>query len=169
MADVSEREHTRAAAIHGAMAGVLGAIVMALLMMMVTAGRGDGFWTPLQLIGGVAFGSAWQSFGAALLGGVIHLMVGAVVGALYGVLTRHVEGMVYSTMLGIVFGIAVFAPATYLILPVVDPVMYETMHLGVLFMAHIVYGLVTGAAVGALRHKRIDLAWPRATRRVGPA
>ena len=169
MADVSEREHTRAAAIHGAMAGVLGAIVMALLMMMVTAGQGGGFWTPLQLIGGVAFGSAWQSLGSALLGAVIHLIVGAIVGAIYGLLTRRIEGTVYTTMLGMVFGIAVFAPATYLILPAIDPVMYGTMHLGVLFMAHIVYGLITGAAVGALRHKRSDVAWPRVTRSVGPA
>lgn len=169
MVDRRERESAGVAMMRGALAGVLGALVMGLLMMSVSANRADGFWTPLQLIGGVVFGTGYQSAGSAALGLLIHLAVGAGFGALFSLITRRIAGIVNTTILGIVFAVAVFAPMTYLVLPIVDPVMYRTMHLGVLFMAHIVYGLVTGIATGALRHARGGAGWPAVTHRVRTA
>lgn len=169
MAERRERERAGVAMARGVIAGVLGALAMGLLMMSVSANRAEGFWTPLQLIGGVVFGIGYRSAGSAALGFVIHLAVGAAFGALFSVITRRIQGVVNTTILGIVFAVAVFAPMTYVVLPIVDPVMYRTIHLGVLFMAHIVYGLVTGIATGALRHARGGAGWPAVTHRVRTA
>jgi hypothetical protein len=147
-------ELAREAIVRGVRGGVIGALAMAGVMMLVSASRGDGFWTPLALMGAALLGPDHRSAGGVALGAVIHLAVGASFGVLYALLARRVRGIVENAMLGIVFGAVVFAPMTYLLLPVVDPIMYRSIHLGVLFVAHLVYGLVLGIAVGARAPRR---------------
>jgi hypothetical protein len=146
----TDKNDLRVAILRGARAGALGAVAMGLFMMLVTASRAGGFWTTLQLIGASVLGDEHRSAGAAVLGLFIHLAVGATLGAIYALLARRQKGKIFNVMLALVFGVAVFAPMTYLLLPIVDPIMYRTIHLGVLFMGHVVYGLVTGLAMGAL-------------------
>lgn len=148
MADERHRGEIRALALRGARAGVLGALAMALLMMMISSGSGS-FWEPAELIGAAVFREQREGVLPVVLGLAIHLAVGATIGAIFAILTRRVASAPTEAMLGIVFGAAVFAPMTYLVLPQIDPVMFDRMHHGVLFVAHLVYGAIVAVALGA--------------------
>jgi hypothetical protein len=134
------------------MAGLAGAAAMALMMMMASAARSLGPLAPLEWIGAVATAGRLDGAAAVLAGVAVHTAIASVAGLAFGVLIgRWVQAPSFDAMLGIVFGIAVFAPATYLVIPRFDAVAEQgALHSGVLFVAHVVFGLVLGLAFGAL-------------------
>ncbi|WP_306362926.1 hypothetical protein [Nocardia sp. CC227C] len=119
----------------GALLGVAAAMVMAAYAMIAAATyQNTGFFTPLYHIASTVIapdtmmtsveragaGSLFYfSFGPAVLGAVIHIMVGAVYGALFAVIARvtALHGLPVLTMAGIVWGLLVFAISTWIGLP----------------------------------------------------
>ena len=170
-----------AAAMWGAVAGIGASLVMAMFAMVAAATyQHTGFFTPLYHIAatfapGDAMMQSMQAamagnsftflLGPAMLGAVIHMMVGAGYGAVFAVIARllHWRG---AALVGaaVVWGLAVFAVSAWITLPVAaslfgggDPIRAMAAMVGYpTFIAeHLLFGAALGLLLsGALRNRR---------------
>lgn len=117
----------------GAAAGLAASVVMAMYAMIVAWIKGDGFFTPMYHIA-----SLWISpsnlmtsmqdammqhdfhfaFGPAILGAMIHMMTGAMYGALFGLIVAaaRVKGSALA-IAGVGYGLLVFLISSFVALP----------------------------------------------------
>jgi hypothetical protein len=169
---ISSTSLTRALLV-GAGAGVIASLVMAMYAMLAAWEKGTGFFTPLYHIASLwAPGDAMMTsmtnamagsdfhftFGTAVLGAVIHMMTGAMYGAVFGLLayviaSRLHVGLALLAGIGLVYGFLVFVVSAYIGLPLAaaifdsgDPIknMAEMAGWGTFIIEHLLYGLVLG-------------------------
>ena len=159
----------------GAAAGLVAAIMMGMYAMLASLSNHTGFFTPLYHIASSfsaptammhsmkAAGSGNGTFfdgGSALLGAVIHMMVGAIAGMVFVVLVslRPVSRTV-TVAVGVVFGLLVMAVNSLVVLPITaavfgggDPIAHMGRVAGwtTFTIEHLIYGLVLGVLVAAL-------------------
>jgi len=163
---------------HGAGAGVVASLAMAMYAMIAAWEKGTGFFTPLYHIA-----SLWASqdsmmvsmkdamagsdfhfvFCTALLGAMIHMMTGAMYGAVFGLVVSRLDlklGVVAAA--GLVYGAVVFASSAFIGLPLAaavfdsgDPIksMAEMAGWGTFIIEHLIFGLTLGVLLG-LNHVR---------------
>jgi uncharacterized membrane protein YagU involved in acid resistance len=153
----------------GVVVGAVAAMAMAAFAMIDSAtGKDAGFWTPLYhiaapWIGGDEMktsmdramnGEQFFTFGPAAAGLATHLAVGAVFGALFGLLARPLglHGAV-ALPAGIAYGLAVMVVMGFVGLPIVaevigggEPVSDMAMMVGwgTFAIEHSIYGVVLG-------------------------
>lgn len=156
--------------VRGAIAGVVASLVMAMVaMFMATAIQHTGFFTPLYHIAATFCGPdammqsaqaamAGDSFtfigGTALVGAMIHMMVGAMYGAVFAVLAQlarlHGAVLVAAAMM---WGLVVFAISSWIGLPIAatlfdggDPVrnMARIVGYGPFALEHLMFGAALG-------------------------
>jgi hypothetical protein len=146
----------------GVIAGLIGGIVMAMIMMIVTAALGMGFLTPVYLIA-ATFHRDWAmtqglSIVPLLVGLMIHMVNASIFGAIFAVLLRSIFqrsiGVVAAAGAGMFWGLLIFLVMTYAVLPRLDPAMAHaiTNNSALLIwwiVGHLMYGVVLGAVVGA--------------------
>ena len=157
----------------GAGAGVIASVVMAMYAMLAAYAKDTGFFTPLYHIASLwaspdsmmasmqaaGAGTAFHFvFGTAALGAVIHIMTGAVYGAIFGLITSRLHlGLAAFAGIGLVYGFLVFAVSAYVGLPVAaaifgsgDPIrnMAALAGWGTFIIEHLLYGLTLGLLVG---------------------
>ena len=149
----------------GIVAGIAGAVVMALVAMIVSAANGAGFFTPVELIGATYLGVDWSNVAvwSAILGLVTHLVIGAAFGVLFVALTRNVANTGAKVAAGLAYGAAVYLFMTFLVMPWANPVMYATIDKGLFFLIHLAYGATLPVALPMRRGA------PTARRREAPA
>lgn len=165
----------RSAAV-GAGAGVVASIVMAMYAMFVSWGKDHGFFTPMYHIA-----SLWISpnhmmmsmqngmmnhaftftLGPALLGAALHMMTGAMYGALFGVIASRLNLQVAAFAgLGVIYGLIVFLVSTYIALPIAGAIfssgdqiknMAQMAGWGTFIIEHLLFGLTLGGLVGIAR------------------
>jgi len=124
--------------LRGSITGLLASVPMGMATMMLGLISGLGFTEPLRLIASALMGQAAFSGTLPLvLGLLLHMMTGAVLGILYGLL---VKPEVSTPLLGIVFGLGVWVVAT-ISLGYVAPIMAQNMPYWLFALAHAVYGL----------------------------
>ncbi len=159
---------------YGAGAGVVASIAMGLYAMTASLIKDTGFFTPLHHIASLwapgdammesmAAGTAGSSFeitfGVALLGTVIHMTTGAMYGAVFSLIVSRLDlKLAVLAGVGLVYGALVFAFSAFVGLPLAaaifdsgDPIenMAEMAGWGTFFVEHLLFGLVTGALLGA--------------------
>jgi hypothetical protein len=146
----------RRAVVMSAGAGVLAALVMGAVLMIVSAARGLGFFTPVELIGATFVGADWSTSPAAAfaLGMATHLAIGAGLGALFGEMVSDVDPLGSRLAAGVAFGAATFLVMTFLVLPWANPIMYYSVDKGLFFLAHLVFGATLPLAL-ARRVRRV--------------
>ena len=127
----------------GAIAGVVAALVMGLLWMILSAAQGQGFFTPLKLIGAFWFAGAAMEYDlAATVAGLLsHLAVGAVLGVVFAALVRNVRSPSKLIAAGLGYGAAVYVLMTYAALPWANPIMFAAIDRGWFFVIHLAFGL----------------------------
>jgi hypothetical protein len=144
----------------GMIGGLIGGIVMAVVLMMVSSLRGMGALQPFYLIA-AAFYRPWARVqgvdpGPLLIGVVGHLLLSALLGAVFAVVVGAVTRRgTRSTALwlaaGIVWGALLALISQFVALPLADPVMATTT--GHLFawwgLSYLLYGFVLGAIVAS--------------------
>ena len=169
----------------GAGAGVIASVVMAMYAMLAAYAKDTGFFTPLYHIaslltddkdmmksmmadkqGGDAFTFL---FGPAVLGAVIHMMTGAMYGAIFGLIVSRLRlGSAVLSGIGVVYGFLVFVVSAYIALPLAaaifdsgDPIknMAEMAGWGTFIIEHLLYGLTLGVLVAAA-HARSSATAP---------
>lgn len=139
----------------GAAAGVFGAICMGLAGSAYIASFGGGWSTAMQAIAGTYYKS--MAFvggpGVTTVGVLTHLSVGAAYGVLFAMITRKVRSAWKLFLLGIPYGIAVWAFMTWVIMPVFDWVMFPRVEMmGTMwFFLHWIYGALMGLSIPGLR------------------
>lgn len=161
---------------YGAGAGVVASIAMGLYAMIASLIKDTGFFTPLHHIASLwapgdammesmEAGMAGSGFeitvGVAVLGAVVHIMTGAVYGAVFGLIVSRLDlKLAVLAGAGLVYGALVFAFSAFIGLPLAaaifdsgDPIenMAEMAGWGTFFVEHLLFGLVTGALLGAKR------------------
>ncbi|MHA7662013.1 hypothetical protein [Pseudomonas otitidis] len=159
--------------VRGAVAGVVASMAMAMVAMFVsTAIKHTGFFTPLYHIGATFCGPdammqsahaamAGDSFtfiwGPAVVGAMIHMMVGAMYGAMFAVLAQmarlHGAVLIGAAMM---WGLVVFAISSWIGLPIAaalfgggDTVsnMAQIVGYGPFAIEHLMYGAALGLAL----------------------
>ena len=163
----------------GVVAGVLASLVMAVYAMIAAWAKGAGFFTPLYHIASLliapnammasmqdaqAGGAFHFAFGPAVAGAVIHMMTGAVYGAIFAVVvSRFAIRAPLVVAAGVVWGALVFAFSTWIGLPAAaaildagDPIrhMAQMAGYGTFIIEHLIYGLVLGALVALWGRQR---------------
>ncbi len=137
----------------GVAGGVLGALVMGLFFMLVSAMRGLGFWTPMKLISAVFLGTSavFAGAGAVVLGLIVHLLVGAALGVLYAYMIPKEISVGLDVLMGLAFGALVYFVMTYAVLPWVNPLMFAAVSRGWFFVYHLAFGLTLSLVVPVRR------------------
>ena len=182
----SPRTPTRAARSHlvgisakGGIAGAIGAVMMAMYAMIASATyQHHGFFTPLYHIASTfistnALMTSMQhammgntfyfTFGPAVLGALIHMMVGAMYGAILALLVslRRLPAPML-VMAGTVWGTVAFALSSWVLLPLVASVlssgdqithMASMVGYGTFLVEHLLFGMTVGILL-ALRPGR---------------
>lgn len=164
----------------GAIAGVIASVVMAMYAMIAADAKDTGFFTPLYHIASLVTndsnmmksmkadqmnGDAFTFlFGPAVLGAMIHMMTGAMYGAVFGVIASRLRlGLTALAGVGVVYGFLVFVMSAYIGLPLAaaifnsgDPIknMAEMAGWGTFIVEHLLYGVALGAltALGLARY-----------------
>lgn len=168
------------AARFGAGAGMVAALAMAMYAMVAEWIKGDGFFTPLYHIA-----SLWTSgdsmtssmhdamagtafhfvLGTALVGAVIHMMTGAMYGALFGFAVAGANLKPVALVgLGLAYGALVFAFSAWIALPLGatlfgsgDAVTHMASMAGwsTFFVEHLVFGVVLAGGLVARRARAL--------------
>ena len=158
------------AASMGAFAGVIGSLMMAGYAMVAAATyQGSGFFTPLHHIASVFLspadmmssmesamgGSNFEFFaGPAILGALIHMMVGAMYGVTFGILASltRIGGMALVAA-ATLWGGLVFVISSFVGLPLAAAIfdsgdqiadMAELVGYGTFIVEHLIFGLFLG-------------------------
>jgi hypothetical protein len=168
------------AMVWGAVAGLVGSVIMAMYAMLAAATyQHNGFFTPMYHIASLVIArdtmmTSMQNamaghtftftFGPALLGAIIHMMVGAIYGAMFGVVVRLAR--VSRSMLliaGLVWGGIVFAFSCWIGLPIAAAVfdagapirnMATMVGYPTFLVEHLIYGATLGLVLMPARFAR---------------
>lgn len=162
----------------GAGAGVIASLVMAMYAMLAAYAKDTGFFTPLYHIASLwAPGDTMMAsmkdamggsdfhfvFGTAILGAMIHMMTGAMYGAVFALIVSRLRlGLAPLAGVGMVYGFLVFVTSAYIGLPIAaaifgsgDPIknMAEMAGWGTFIIEHLLYGVALGLLVAVARTK----------------
>ncbi len=163
----------------GAGAGVIASLVMAMYAMLAAYAKDTGFFTPLYHIASLVTddsdmmksmtadkmdGDAFTFlFGPAILGAVIHMITGAMYGAVFGLIVSRLRlGVAALAGVGMVYGFLVFVVSAYIGLPLAaaifdsgDPIknMAEMAGWGTFIIEHLMYGVALGLLAAVARPK----------------
>jgi len=177
-------------AAYGAGAGVIAAVAMGMYAMVASYLKDTGFFTPLHHIASLlaqptammesmmAAMEKGDDFaitgGVALLGAVIHMMTGAMYGAILGATVARLRlGVAALAGIGLVYGALVFAISAFIGLPLaaaifgvddiaagpmagMNPIadMAEMAGRGVFFTEHLLFGVVAAVLIATGLRKR---------------
>jgi uncharacterized membrane protein YagU involved in acid resistance len=144
--------------IAGAIAGMIGGIVMAMFTMIATATYlGMGFFTPMYVIASpltgrqtmmmaMHGGAFYFALGPAVLGLVVHMLWSACWGIIFGLIASglHLRG-VAAVIGGMVYGVLVMLVMNFILLPIVGAPNLLTLLGGTTFIiGHLLFGMVVG-------------------------
>jgi hypothetical protein len=134
----------------GVVSGLIGGVLMAVWAMFATLALGLGAFAVPQLIGAAFRGpeALLQGPGTIVLGVVLHLIVSAVFGVLFAMLVRRDTPRGIAVLAGVAFALGVFVLMTFVVVPVVNPVMANrvSMMIGTVLVMHVLYGFGLGLA-----------------------
>ena len=140
----------------GAIAGLLGGIVMALLAMMATAGMGMGLFAAPTLIAGILLGPAAMAGGVSVImaGLALHMMLSAVFGLVFAFVVNMWTHEIWITAIVLAIALWLF---NYHIVAAILPgarAMAEHEPAWLAVMTHLVFGAAMAfvASFGASRH-----------------
>ena len=151
----------------GLIAGLVGGIVMAMFMMLVTALTGMGFLAPLYAIA-ATFNPSWAmskgfDLTPSLVGLMLHMVNSAVFGLIFVVLARWIYPraltLPMAAMAGMVWGLVLLAVNQTIVLPLVDrPMATATSGIFVWWLiGHLMFGVVLGVIAGATLGRRVSV------------
>jgi hypothetical protein len=134
----------------GVISGLIGGVLMAVWAMISTTAQGLGAFAVLELIGAAFRGPEALIKGPFTLvfGIVLHLVVASAFGVLFATLVRRDTPATIATIAGFAYGLGLFVLMSFVVVPVVDPVMSNrvSMMIGTVLTMHVLYGFGVGLA-----------------------
>jgi hypothetical protein len=143
----------------GAIAGLAGGVAMAVVAALLSASMGQDIWHESKRIAAIVYGPAALAvpgfdLGPVLVGSLIHLLVSAVLGALFGIVTRRwlhlTSDFGTPVMAGLVYGLLIWMAAYFVVLPVLNPALLD-VYTPAFIIQHVAYGVVLGPVYMWLR------------------
>jgi hypothetical protein len=132
----------------GAIAGMIGGILMAAFAMMYAGLTGMGFLAPLLMIGATFYGPQALVGGAGVMlyGLILHMMTSAVWGVIFAVLLPRGISAATATGWGVLFGLVVAVVMYFGVVPWANPTMYSRvpMMIGAFVVEHLLFGAGLG-------------------------
>ncbi|MEJ2217596.1 MAG: hypothetical protein P8099_13380 [Gemmatimonadota bacterium] len=154
----------------GMITGLVAGAIMALVAMCRALVMGLGFWTPMKLVAATYFGlgALIAGGGAVDVGIVTHLVLSALAGAVFGLLFGNWLHKASALAVGVLYGVAIWALNTWVVLPWLNVVMLqrELAGPGWWWTLHVTFGgfmLFMPPIVHALGRRRPTAARPQAT------
>ncbi len=131
----------------GAIAGLVGGILMGLSLMILSGVSGMGFLHPIELAGSTFYGveAILGGTGPLVAGILVHLGSTSLLGALFGALLPMNQQR-KATSWGVFYGIFCWALVTFMALPLLNSTMQERVEWapGWWFLSFLLYGSVLG-------------------------
>ncbi len=149
--------------LRGALAGLIGSIVMGTVGIVVAAIKGPTFAVPMSVIAASAIGGG-AGGELVVVGSVLHMLVGGAFGALFAFVVPKKARVPSILALGMVYGLALHLVMVYLVLRPLELVKTTARVDTWWFLSeHLVYGLTVGIVMAAW------FSALRSERTVGPA
>jgi len=148
----------------GAIAGLAGGVAMAVVAALLSASMGQDIWHEPKRIAAIVYGptalaAAGFDLGPVLLGSLLHLFVSALLGAIFGIVTRRwlhlTSDFGTPVMAGLVYGLLIWMAAYFVVLPLFDPALLE-VYPPAFIIQHVTYGIVLGLVYMWLRPQPYD-------------
>ena len=136
----------------GAIAGLAGGLAMAVVAALLSASMGQDIWHESKRIAAIVYGPAALAvsgfdLGPVLLGSLLHLLVSALLGAIFGIVTRRwlhlTSDFGTPIMAGLVYGLLIWMAAYFVVLPLLNPALLE-VYAPAFIIQHVAYGVVLG-------------------------
>ena len=142
----------------GAIAGLAGGVAMAVVAALLSASMGQDIWHEPKRIAAIVYGPAALAsgfdLGPVLLGTLLHLVVSALLGAIFGIVTRRwlhlTSDFGTPVMAGLVYGLLIWMAAYFVVLPLFNPALLE-VYPPAFIIQHVAYGVVLGLVYMWLR------------------
>ncbi len=143
----------------GAIAGLGGGLAMMIIGAFVSLSLGDDVWLEAKQIATVVYGSAATAqpgfvAGPVIVGTLIHVLVSAVLGAIYGIITRRIlhlpSDMGVPVLTGLIYGLLIWMVAYFVVVPHFAPALLM-LYAPSFIIQHVGYGIVTGVLYAYLR------------------
>lgn len=131
----------------GAVAGITAGVAMSFWAVLTSIWHGVGLMSSFELIGATFLGSAPLSgLGVILYGLVVHTLMSAALGVLFTLLLPKDTTCRQACAAGVAYGVAVMLAMTFVIMPIVNPVMREAVTLfpKSWFIQHVLFGVALG-------------------------
>jgi hypothetical protein len=141
-------------ALIGIIGGLIAGAVMWVIMAIVTVISGQGLWAFLKWVGDVVTGDSWQGFNAGdvFTGLVIHLVVSAVLGGIFGVIVLPFVASPRQVLIaGLIWGLVVWLLIGFLAVAAENPTMSQEVPPFPWFIVNLVFGLVVAFIANPLR------------------
>jgi uncharacterized YccA/Bax inhibitor family protein len=144
--------------LNGAIAGLCGGVAMAVVAALLTRALDQDIWLQPKAIAGLVLGDASITAGFAavpvLVGTLIHLVVSALLGAIFEIVARRILRLPsdFGTpmLVGLVYGMLTWMAAYFVVVPVLRPQLLA-VYAPAFIIQHIVYGMVTSIIYALLR------------------
>lgn len=148
----------------GALAGVGGGLAMAIVAALLTRSLDQDIWLQPKAIAAFVLGSSTATAGFAagpvLLGTLIHLIVSALLGALFEIVVWRVlrlpSDLGTPLLTGLVYGMITWLIAYFIVVPALSPELLA-VYAPAFIIQHIVYGVVTSLLYAYLRPEPYSL------------
>jgi hypothetical protein len=143
----------------GALAGLAGGLAMAVVAALISASMGQDIWHEPKRIAAIVYGPAafaTSGFepGPVLVGTLIHLLVSALLGAIFGIVTRRwlrlTSDFGTPVLAGLIYGLMIWLVAYFAVLPLLNPALLE-IYAPAFIIQHAVFGIVMGLVYMWLR------------------
>ena len=139
----------------GAIAGLAGGIAMMVTAALISGSLGRDTWLEARQIAALFYGDAAGSgMGPVLVGTLIHLLMSALLGAAFGIVSRRVLRLTSDfgtpVLVGMIYGILIWMAAYFVVLPIANPALLDTYQPSFIIQ-NLVYGVVAGLAYAKLR------------------
>ncbi len=130
---------------HGAIGGLIGGMVMAMVAMLYTLVAQGDLLAPLKQMGATFFRSDSGSAGSLVAGLMLHMMMSVLFGIVFALSVRgRATGFGPLILAGMIFIGVEWAIARFVVLPVVDAPLVATFGAVGGIIAHAMYGAVLG-------------------------
>jgi hypothetical protein len=145
-------------------AGLAGGVAMMIVAALLSVSMGQDIWHESKRIAAIVYGPAAFAqpgfqFGPVLVGTLIHLCVSALLGALFGIVTRRWLHMTSDfgapVLAGLIYGMLIWMVAYFVVLPLLNPTLLE-VYAPAFIIQHVVYGVVLGLVYMWLRPQPYD-------------
>lgn len=139
----------------GAIAGLAGGIAMMFTAALIADSLGRDTWLEARQIAAVFYGDAAASgMGPVLVGTLVHLLVSALLGAAFGIVSRRVLRLTSDfgtpVLVGMIYGMLIWMAAYFVVLPIANPALLDTYQPSFIIQ-NLVYGVVAGLVYAKLR------------------